>query len=232
MSPALESNAVSVKRVEAVPVQPNETILRKSSPSVLGLSAFATTTSLFAVINLAWGVKAGAWILPAALFYGGLAQLIAGLYAFQQNHPVGGGAHGTWGAFWLTLGTWFWWTTMGAGAALPVRTMFGALGAMLILFAVPTFYVALAAHWESGATEVVLHLLWIGTAIVGIGLLVSVTLVSAVGYAILIASAIAAYYTAAALVINGATHFGEVPTATREAALRTSTGQIERPVHA
>lgn len=223
----------SATHIETVPVsQPTEVMLRKSMPSVLGLAAFASTTFLLAIINLVWGVTAAALILPIALFYGGLAQLIAGLYAFQQNNPIGWGAHGTWGAFWLTLGTWFWVTDVTHAIAAPVGTLHGVLGVMLIFFAVPTFYLAVAAHFESGAVELVLHLLWIGTTIVGIGLLGSSTVVSDIGYLVLIASSIAAWYASAALVVNGVTHFGEVPTAAREVTVRTSTTETGSTAHA
>jgi succinate-acetate transporter protein len=59
-----------------------------ADPTPVGLAGFALTTFLFSVINAGWLDQIGTFI-PPALFYGGLVQLLAGMWAFRRNNPFG-----------------------------------------------------------------------------------------------------------------------------------------------
>ena len=70
----------------------------------LGLAAFGLTTIMLSSANAGlWhGAGAGAAI-PTALFYGGLTQLLAGMWEFMRGNTFGATAFSSFGAFWLTV---------------------------------------------------------------------------------------------------------------------------------
>jgi len=89
--------AVAVDRpstlVEAVPA---------AAPAPLGLAAFALTTFLLSGHNASF-IPDAVWIGPA-LFYGGLTQLLAGMWEFRNRNVFGATAFSTYGGFWMGLG--------------------------------------------------------------------------------------------------------------------------------
>jgi len=74
-----------------------------ADPAPLGLAAFAFTTFLLSAHNAGWAPDI-VWV-GAALFYGGIAQLLAGMWEFRNRNVFGATAFSTYGAFWLSLGT-------------------------------------------------------------------------------------------------------------------------------
>lgn len=78
-----------------------------ADPAPLGLAAFALTTFLLSAKNAHWmnDATGSAW-LGYALAYGGLAQLLAGMWEFRNRNVFGATAFGTYGAFWIGLGLW------------------------------------------------------------------------------------------------------------------------------
>ncbi len=72
-----------------------------ANPGPLGLGGFALTTFVLNVHN-AGIVDIGA-ALPLGLFYGGLAQLVAGFLEFRTGNTFGMTAFGSYGAFWIAL---------------------------------------------------------------------------------------------------------------------------------
>src|SRR3954471_4768841 len=77
-----------------------------AAPSVLGLAGFAGATFIVAS-NIAgwWGSPTSGLILaPFAAMFGGLAQFVAGMWAYRARDAIATLAHGTWGAFWLAYG--------------------------------------------------------------------------------------------------------------------------------
>ena len=81
-----------------------------ADPAPLGLAAFALTTFIFSLVN-AGIIQQEAnpenqiinLFLPLALFYGGLAQLIAGLFEFRNKNTFGLTGFVSYGAFWIAL---------------------------------------------------------------------------------------------------------------------------------
>jgi uncharacterized protein len=81
-----------------------------SDPAPLGLAAFALTTFIFSLVNagiIVQGENPSQQIinlyLPLALVYGGLAQLIAGLFEFRNQNTFGLTGFVSYGAFWIGL---------------------------------------------------------------------------------------------------------------------------------
>lgn len=82
-----------VTLVESVPV---------ADPAPLGLAAFALTTFLLSGHNASF-IPDAVWVGPA-LFYGGLCQLLAGMWEFRNRNVFGATAFSTYGGFWMALG--------------------------------------------------------------------------------------------------------------------------------
>jgi uncharacterized protein len=75
-----------------------------ADPAPLGLAGFAMTTFVLSVFNARLikgtpGLETA--VLPLALFYGGIAQLLAGMWEFRRNNTFGALAFSSFGAFWL-----------------------------------------------------------------------------------------------------------------------------------
>lgn len=77
-----------------------------AAPSVLGLFGFAGATFIVAS-NMAgwWGTPtSGLALAPFAAMFGGLAQFLAGMWAYRARDAIATAMHGMWGAFWLAYG--------------------------------------------------------------------------------------------------------------------------------
>ncbi|HEY7278136.1 MAG TPA: acetate uptake transporter, partial [Trebonia sp.] len=79
-----------------------------ADPAPLGLAGFALTTFLLSGANAGWMTHAtgNAW-LGYALAYGGLAQLLAGMWEFRNRNVFGSTAFSSYGGFWIGLALWF-----------------------------------------------------------------------------------------------------------------------------
>jgi hypothetical protein len=79
-----------------------------ADPAPLGLAAFALTTFLLSAVNAHWtsGNSAGTAFLGYALAYGGIVQLLAGMWEFRNKNVFGATAFSSYGAFWIGLFVW------------------------------------------------------------------------------------------------------------------------------
>ena len=85
--------------VPTVPVQPKDGI---ANPAPLGLCAFGMTTVLLNLHNAGF-FELNSMILSMGIFYGGLAQVIAGVIESKKNNTFGLTAFTSYGFFWLSL---------------------------------------------------------------------------------------------------------------------------------
>lgn len=110
-----------------------------ADPGPLGLAAFALTTFVLSMANaqlIPASVKAV--FLTLGLFYGGIAQVLAGMWEFKKNNTFGATAFTSYGSFWLAL------ASMVLLEALKVID-FGvdagiAVGIFLVAWTIFTFY--------------------------------------------------------------------------------------------
>jgi succinate-acetate transporter protein len=73
-----------------------------ANPAPLGLCAFGTTTVLLNLHN-AGVFEINSMILAMGIFYGGIAQVIAGVLEAKKNNTFGLTAFTSYGLFWLSL---------------------------------------------------------------------------------------------------------------------------------
>ncbi len=73
-----------------------------ANPAPLGLMGFGMTTILLNIHNAGF-FEISAMILAMGIFYGGVAQIIAGRMEFHKGNTFGVTAFTSYGLFWLTL---------------------------------------------------------------------------------------------------------------------------------
>jgi succinate-acetate transporter protein len=73
-----------------------------ANPAPLGLLGFGMTTVLLNIHNTGY-YTLGAMILAMGVFYGGIAQIIAGIMEWKKGNTFGTVAFTSYGLFWLTL---------------------------------------------------------------------------------------------------------------------------------
>ncbi|KAI8084268.1 GPR1/FUN34/yaaH family-domain-containing protein [Gilbertella persicaria] len=86
-----------------VPIYAAPTI---ANPGPLGLSSFALTTFVLSLHNAGAGVPASGpneVVVGLALFYGGVVQILAGMWEFRTGNTFGATAFSSYGGFWLSF---------------------------------------------------------------------------------------------------------------------------------
>jgi succinate-acetate transporter protein len=78
-----------------------------ADPAPLGLAGFALTTFLLSAKNADWMSHSSTLsFLGYAFAYGGLCQLLAGMWEFRNRNVFGATAFSSYGGFWIGLGLW------------------------------------------------------------------------------------------------------------------------------
>ncbi len=95
-----------------------------ANPAPLGLMGFGMTTVLLNIHN-AGIFPLGAMILAMGIFYGGLAQIIAGIMEFKKGNTFGVTAFTSYGLFWISLVALVVMPNLGIGIAKPPTAFVG-----------------------------------------------------------------------------------------------------------
>jgi succinate-acetate transporter protein len=171
-----------------------------ADPAPLGLAAFALTTFVLSMFNAGLVSEKGEPVVfGLALAYGGLAQLLAGMWEFKNNNAFGATAFTSYGAFWLS----FWAFNQFYADKITSETDLGhAVGLYLIAWGIFTAYMWIASFRVSVAVSVVFVLLAATFFVLGIGDSGGNEDIVKIGGYIGIATAIAAWYASFAVVTN------------------------------
>jgi uncharacterized protein len=171
---------------------------KPADPGPLGLAAFAMTTFVLSMFNsnLVNG-KGLPVVLGLALAYGGVVQVLAGMWEFRTGNTFGAVAFCSFGAFWIS----FW-----ALNVFYVKDITGnaghAVGVYLWAWAIFTTYMAVAALRVSGAVLLVFVLLAVTFVLLAIGASGAHAAVTHWGGFFGLATAAAAWYASFAAVVN------------------------------
>ena len=98
------------------------TKLKIANPAPLGLMGFGMTTVLLNLHNAGY-FGLGTMILAMGIFYGGVAQIIAGLMEFKNGNTFGTTAFTSYGLFWISLVFLLVFPAMGLGKAPETNAM-------------------------------------------------------------------------------------------------------------
>ncbi|MBX5490662.1 MAG: hypothetical protein IRZ14_05850 [Chloroflexi bacterium] len=170
-----------------------------AAPSVLGLLGFAGATFLIGTYMAGWyGVPAvNAYLFPFAAVFGGLAQFLAGMWAFRARDTLASAMHGMWGAFFLGYGLLYLLVAVGAIGA-PVGAV-PALGFWWIVLAAISYTGAFAALGDNLGMFAWLLSAAVAATLIAIGELAGLGALSVAGGWVLLLSMLFAWYTGAAL---------------------------------
>jgi uncharacterized protein len=182
-----------------------------ADPAPLGLAAFALTTFMLSGHNANF-IPDLMWV-GLALFYGGLTQLLAGMWEFRNNNTFGSTAFSTYGGFWLGLGAFVILAeaTKLGGTLTGKNDVANGLAWFLIAFAIFNFYMLLWSTRVNLAVFGVFLTRQITEILLAIGFFVAahrgvaptgaeVGWIRAGGWAGVVTAAVA-WYTSAALVL-------------------------------
>jgi len=133
-----------------------------ADPGPLGLAAFAATTFVLCIFNA--GLMEAPYkrvVLPMALAYGGIAQVLAGMWEFKKNNTFGATAFTSYGAFWVTYAAYVWLAQPAIIAAVGKGEEHNARGVWLAAWTIFTLFMLLASFGTNKALVVVFSLLTI-----------------------------------------------------------------------
>jgi uncharacterized protein len=169
-----------------------------ADPAPLGLAAFAGTTFVLSLFNAGIGsADLTAVVLPLALIFGGLAQLLAGMWEFRNDNTFGAVAFTSYGAFWIS---YFYYAKYVAGG-LPPESAHIATGIFLLMWTIFTAYMTLAAVKTNAVLLAVFGTVLVTFALLTLGEFVeSSFLLHTGGFVGLLAAALAWYGSAAGVV--------------------------------
>jgi uncharacterized protein len=137
-----------------------------ADPGPLGLAGFAMTTFVLSMFNAGLVSKAGEpVVLGLALAYGGIAQVLAGMWEFRTGNTFGAVAFTSFGAFWIS----FWAFITFFEDLVPAEHAASAVALYLIAWGIFTLYMFVASLRTTAAIATVFALLATTFFLLGIG---------------------------------------------------------------
>lgn len=193
-TPAREANvapAPAEQRYVTAPVTAN--------PAPLGLAGFALSTFILSMFNAHLVNNAGQPILfGLILFYGGVAQFIAGMWEFRTGNTFGAVIFGSYGAFWMAL----WAFNVFYAKEIPAAVLGHTLALYLFGWAGFTALLFFCSLRTTGAVAVTVLLLVVTEIVLALGYNNTSTNTLKIGGYLGIATAVAAWYTMFAIVLE------------------------------
>ena len=169
-----------------------------ANPAPLGLAAFGMTTVLLNIHNAGF-YELGSMILAMGIFYGGIAQVIAGILEYQKGNTFGVTAFTSYGLFWLSLVALITLPHLIPGIAAPEKE---AMTAYLFIWGLFTFLMFISSLTKPTALQFVFISLSILFWLLALGEITqSTTITRIAGYEGIICG-LSAVYLAMAEVIN------------------------------
>ncbi len=170
-----------------------------ANPGPLGLCAFALTTFVLSSINAGLFPKGGENIVVGlALFYGGFAQILAGMWEFRTGNTFGATGFTSYGAFWLSFAAIFIPGTGILDAIVKANAVGPAVGLYLLGWTIFTGLMFFGTLRINMALVTVFALLFLAFRALTIGALAASPAFTVLGGWLGIVTALAAWYTALA----------------------------------
>ncbi|MDD8026689.1 MAG: acetate uptake transporter [Acidobacteriota bacterium] len=123
-----------------------------ANPAPLGLMGFGMTTVLLNIHNAGF-FPVSAMILAMGIFYGGIAQVIAGIMEFRKGNTFGTTAFTSYGLFWLSLVAI--WVIPGTNAPNGGATPAPFMGFYLAMWGLFTFFMWIGTFKKNRAIQFV-----------------------------------------------------------------------------
>lgn len=135
-----------------------------ANPAPLGLLGFGMTTVLLNIHNAGF-FPLSTMILAMGIFYGGLAQIVAGIMEWKKNNTFGTTAFTSYGFFWLSLVGLIVMPKMGLGEAASGKAMAAYLfmwGLFTLAMFIGTLKISKALQFVFGTLALLFFLLALG----------------------------------------------------------------------
>ncbi len=169
--------------------------MKLANPAPLGLFGFATTTWLLSMVNAGWlPATTVPVVLAMAFAYGGTAQFAAGLMEMAKGNSFGFIAFCSFGAFWWSFALFEKFFAVGVPGS--------AVGWYLLVWGAFTFAMWLASFALNRAVFLIFLALWITFFLLGLSPLLGIRALFTLGGYTGLITALIAFYTAAAEIIN------------------------------
>lgn len=166
---------------------------RFANPGALGLGAFALTTFVLSFANAGWIPDAGAAVLGLALFYGGIGQVIAGVWEIANKNTFAGTAFTSYGLFWMAA----WFLNISG-----IKVGSAGVGVFFLAWGIFTLYMVFAAIKVNVVVLLVFIALTLTFAFLAIGQFANSESLGHIGGYLGILTAILAWYGSFATVMN------------------------------
>ncbi|KAI0294185.1 GPR1/FUN34/yaaH family-domain-containing protein [Russula brevipes] len=166
------------------------------NPAPLGLFAFASTTLVLSLYNVhARHIAVPNVVVGMALFFGGLAQFLAGMWEFAACNTFGATAFTSYGAFWLSFATLLIpGSGIGEAYGADADMLEDALGIYLLAWMIVTFLFFIGALRKSVGLTALFFFLTLTFMLLAVGALMKKVDVTKGGGYLGIITAIIAYY--------------------------------------
>jgi len=168
-------------------------VARFADPAALGLAAFGLTTFVLSFANAGWIPGGGVSVLGLALFYGGIGQVIAGVWEFANKNTFGATAFTSYGLFWMAA-----WFLLTSGNKVDTA----GVGLFFLAWAIFTLYMTFAAIKTNLIILLVFVALTLTFVFLAIGNFSTQESIVHIGGYLGILTAIFAFYGSFATVIN------------------------------
>jgi succinate-acetate transporter protein len=171
-----------------------------ADPGPLGLAGFALTTFMLSCFNSGIApVAAEGVVLGVALFYGGIAQLFAGMWEFAKGNTFGALAFSSYGAFWMA----FWYLVAHTDLSKAGPDAGKGVGVFLLAWTIFTLYMTVVASRLSGVLFILFAILLVTFAFLTAGKLGTSPNMTKIGGYLGLVTALVAWYASFAGVLNG-----------------------------
>jgi succinate-acetate transporter protein len=183
-----------------------------ADPVPVGIAAFGMTTFALSCVNAGFfgGTASAPMVLGLAIFYGGIVQLLAGMWAFRRGETFAAVAFSSYGGgFWLS----YFFLVYVLAPRLAPSAAGNAIGLYLLGWLIFTFYMTIAALRTSAAVLcvfVTLTATYLLLVLAELGVATS-SLLPIAGY-VGITCGVSAWYVAFAHVVNATFGRDLVPT--------------------
>ncbi|ORX90996.1 hypothetical protein K493DRAFT_229109 [Basidiobolus meristosporus CBS 931.73] len=172
-----------------------------ANPAPLGLSGFALTTFVLSLVNTGIATNTPNVVIGLAFFYGGLCQLLAGMWEFKCGNVFGATAFSSYGGFWLSFAAILS-PAFDIGAAYTDGKLNTALGFFLLGWTIFTVIMTLGTLKAARAMFALFFFLSLTFLLLTIGHFASMSKVNNVAGWFGLITAFIAWYNAAAAIIT------------------------------
>lgn len=194
--------AATTERAKTEPAKTTTFGAGFADPGPLGLAAFAMTTFFLSAVNanlLPLAVEGA--VFGLTIFYGGIVQVLAGMWEFAKGNTFGALAFASYGAFWLS----FWYLAAHLKQQAPkatVNDLNHAVGVYLLAWTIFTAYMFIVSTRTSGALMAVFGVLTLTFVFLTIGKYGANESMTKVGGWLGLLTAVLAWYASFAGVMN------------------------------